>query len=952
MSNGFDRRTFFKLASLAVGTLAASGAQADDITPAPRGAHSDDAADSGGEARAHWLDGSPPVAFTGATWGVPWPRGAVDARSAFDLRLAPRGSPDASSRDRVALHSWPLAYWPDGSLKWSAHALAPQALADLTHGDASRAGFVVEPRANHTNANTHDNDNAPDTTALARIDGDVILIDTGTLQATVPLAGERVFASLSRNGQASVRDGRLIVLADDAPTAQHDEESHAPARKRYTSRIAHATLEQRGPARAVVKLTGTHARDDDDDSDDNAADTVLPFVLRLYFYRGSDALRIVHSLVYDADPQRTFIRGVGLRFDTPLDGEPHERFVRFAGDNGGVFAEAVRTLTGLRRSPGAAVEAAQFAGEATPPADALGPVFAKDLRFVPAWGDYTLLQPNADGFTIDKRTQGGCGWIRAASGTRAAGTGYLGGLAGGVAFGIRHFWQSYPAQLDIRGAHTNAASVTLWLWAPSAPGMDLRPYHDGMGETSYALQRDALDITYEDYEPQFMTPYGVARTSEIELQLLPRTPTHAELAAIAQRIETPPRLMTSRAWMHRAGAFDPYWRPAAPRAGDTPLIARTQHALDWLYDFYRGQIEQRKWYGFWDFGDVMHTYDATRHVWRYDVGGFAWDNGELSSGIWLWHYWLHSGRADAFRTAEAMTRHGSEVDVHHIGPFSPLGSRHDVQHWGDSAKQLRVSTVANHRFYYYLSADERIGDLMRAQVNAVERLRDVLPGRKIGEPFPQADREHHATVSFGTDWGAVAAAWLTEWERAGDTAYRDKLTASMTTIAAQPHGFFTGYGVMDLRTGAFARDTGGALSVSHLSAVFGLPEICGELLRVLDVPAFRAAWLQYCTLYSASAAAQRAALGEALGKLNLSQGHARLLAYAASETGDRALAHRAWTQFLAGRAGSTFEDFVVERVRVPSVLYDVDEAPRVSTNSTAQWGLGAIGLLALVPDDA
>jgi hypothetical protein len=38
-------------------------------------------------------------------------------------------------------------------------------------------------------------------------------------------------------------------------------------------------------------------------------------------------------------------------------------------------------------------------------------------------------------------------------------------------------------------------------------------------------------------------------------------------------------------------------------------------------------------------------------------------------------------------------------------------------------------------------------------------------------------------------------------------------------------------------------------------------------------------------------------------------------------------------------------------VRVPTVLYDVDEAPRVSTNSTAQWGLGAIGLLALVPDD-
>jgi hypothetical protein len=25
----------------------------------------------------------------------------------------------------------------------------------------------------------------------------------------------------------------------------------------------------------------------------------------------------------------------------------------------------------------------------------------------------------------------------------------------------------------------------------------------------------------------------------------------------------------------------------------------------------------------------MHTYDQTRHTWRYDVGGYAWDNGEL-----------------------------------------------------------------------------------------------------------------------------------------------------------------------------------------------------------------------------------------------------------------------------------------------------------------------------------
>ena len=66
---------------------------------------------------------------------------------------------------------------------------------------------------------------------------------------------------------------------------------------------------------------------------------------------------------------------------------------------------------------------------------------------------------------------------------------------------MRNFWQSYPGQIDVEAAETWLATVTQWLWAPKAPGMDLRFYHDGMGEDTYAKQRDALDITYEDFEP-------------------------------------------------------------------------------------------------------------------------------------------------------------------------------------------------------------------------------------------------------------------------------------------------------------------------------------------------------------------------------------------------------------------------------------------------------------------
>ena len=37
---------------------------------------------------------------------------------------------------------------------------------------------------------------------------------------------------------------------------------------------------------------------------------------------------------------------------------------------------------------------------------------------------------------------------------------------------------------------------------------------------------------------------------------------------------------------------------------------------------------------------------------------------------------------------------------------------------------------------------------------------------------------------------------MTEWERTGNTAYRDKIIAGMKSISALPHGIFTGPGVL------------------------------------------------------------------------------------------------------------------------------------------------------------
>src|ERR1700733_10027263 len=96
----------------------------------------------------------------------------------------------------------------------------------------------------------------------------------------------------------------------------------------------------------------------------------------------------------------------------------------------------------------------------------------------------------------------------------------------------------------------------------------------------------------------------------------------------------------------------------------------------------------------------------------------AWDNSELGTDTWLWYSFLHTSRADIFRLAEAMPPPAGKVDPYHFGQMAGLGTRHGVSHWGDGAKEARIGQAAFRRFYYYLSTDERTGDVMREALQA------------------------------------------------------------------------------------------------------------------------------------------------------------------------------------------------------------------------------------------
>jgi len=895
---GISRRDSLKAGLMASATALLPGA-AQAATSARGGAMP--------ETPVRWIDDAAPPLSLGQTFGVPWPRGVLRAGKPLSVQGA----------DGTALPSqhWTLATWPDGSIKWTAHALA----AGSGQPGALR---VVQGKPA-----------APQAPVLVRELADRIEIQVGALRWSIGRSGNAIIQSAQQGGRTVVGPLTLVASVDSAP--------EGGTRTQFTGRITSATVEQKGPIRAVVKLTGIH----EGQGHEGQGRQILPFTLRLYAHAGGDHLRIVHSFIFDGDPAKDFISGIGLTAAVPMAGAAHDRHVRLATADDGLFSEAVRPLTGLRRDPGKAVRAAQIAGKAVP-MDAMAPGVAKLLDRIPTWGDFDLTQLSADGFAISKRTQDGHAWVDSVAGSRSQGLGYIGSPQGGAAIATRYFWQRHPSQISIRDAESDTATLTAWLWSPDAKPMDMRSYRGVLGMEGYDAQNEGLDITYEDYEPGWDAATGVARTSELTLWACAATPSADALAAMAQANAVPPQLMVTPDRIHAAGVFGIWSLPDR----SSPMKARIEDQNANLVDFYVGEVDRRRWYGFWNHGDIMHTYDFDRHVWRYDIGGFAWDNSELSPDLWFWTSVLRTGNAAAFRFAEALTRHTGEVDVYHLGRFKGLGTRHGVQHWSDSSKQPRVSNAMYRRIFYYLTADERAGDLMRDLVTSDLSLEHVEIGRKVPgaqrNPLPAGVID----LSFGTMWCSVASAWLTEWERTGDKKWRERLLNGMDSIGRLKYGWLAGSAPYDLKTGRFM-GAGDKMSISHLNAVFGALEVNAELLDLLDVPRYRTAWLDYCRWFNASPQEWKAKFDQPFGRRNLKEGHSRLTAYVARATGDRELAVRAWKEFLGGEAGlglSTGDPRVA--LKGPAYVRPIVEWPDVSTNAAAQWGLAAMQNLALIPD--
>lgn len=860
--------------------------------------------------RLHWI-GPVPQTNKPVSFGIPFLKGEFKPKDRFSLTT--------QTGEVIPADFWPTAYWPDGSVKWGGFAaVVPGGTESVSLNTKVKGGTAIEAK----------NISVSETASQIRI-------SSGDFAAYIPKRGAAIIDSLVLGGTRVAGCGQLVCTTQDKPYA---EDAGSITFHNYISNIEKAEVERAGNVRAVVKLEGYYLYDINQlkivpnsagFGEDKTPTQWLPFIVRLYFYAGSDQVKMVHSFTYDGEQSRDFIRSLGVRFEVPMREQAYNRHVAFATQDGGVWTESVQPLSGRRilmKGMDMSFEFKQVAGERIPEPDYFDEPNRQLLHHWAKWNTYRLTQLTDQGYAITKRAHANNQWIGTHTGQRAAGYAFAGDVSGGLGVAVKDFWESYPASLQIDSATHDTAYLTAYLWAPEGGAMDLRHYDN--------VAHD-LNASYEDVQEGMSTPYGIARTSV--LTLLPERAFPGK-AAVAQRAalmaEDAPLVCTPE-YLHSRRAFGVWSLPDSTNE----RRAAVERQLSEYLDFYKRAVDERHWYGFWNYGDFMHGYDPVRHEWKYDVGGFAWDNTELGSISWLWYSFLRTARPDVWRMAEAMTRHTMEVDVYHIGPYAGLGSRHNVSHWGCGAKEARISQAAWNRFYYYLTTDERTGDLMTAVKDADQMLYTIDPMR-LALPREKYPCTAPARLRIGPDWVAYAGNWMTEYERTRDTKYLKKIQAGMKSIAALPHGMFTGPGVLgyDPATGIISYEGDTAVtSTNHLKLIMGGFELMYEMLEMVPDKKFEAVYLDHNARYHQVTK----------NRFRIS----RLKGYAAAKLGDKAMAEETWKDMWRYSGPEQHYRFNPKQLLPPEVPQPLVESAETTTNDCALWSLDAIYLLEVIPQD-
>ena len=861
------------------------------------------------------------------TWGCMWEKGVCGKDTAYNLTN--------ETGSRIPMQSRITAYWPDGSVKWTAHTADSDLLGDeieVMVDDGEMAGNSLEKsefagggfaEGGFAGGGFVESGSVKSGKGIKIVeDKDSMTIHAGDMEVVIPYDGISLFTTASYKGKPYLTSASPVLILEEPSVIEGNK---VKTEKKYHSRIESVTIEEEGCLQITVKYTGIH--------ENQEGDRKIPFIIRMKIGNNSPRLDFDHTFIYDGDEDQDFLKGLGIKFSSPMEGAVYNRHVKFMGDYG-VFHESMAHLLSWRPRVPEEIYRAQISGIELHPEGEDLQIVNTVLEAMPFWDEYVLCQDSASHFSIRKKiSEENCCYLDSMHGNRTDGGAAFGSEYGSVLFSIRDFWEKYPSGYTLSGLTKDTAEAVVWFWSPEAEPMDFRHY----------ANRGYNQVYYEGYDYKGATPYGIACTNQCSVQISESMiPADQELVDFTESVKKPVQYVGTPEFYHSMRAFG-YW--SLPER-NSEMENWLEDQLDKAVDFYSHEVEQRGWYGMFNYGDFMHTYDRERHQWRYDMGGYAWDNTELVPTLWLWYEFMRTGKEEVFYLAEKLSRHTSEVDVYHMGIYKGLGSRHNVRHWGCPCKEARIAMAAHHRFYYYMTGDHRLADIF-------DELKDnemtFLNKDPLGDFYEKKDMVYPSHARSGPDWSSLCANWMTEWERTQDTKYRDKIMTGMEDIKKAPLKLVSGPDFEFDPATVHLRYIGErAAGGTHLQICMGAPEIWMEMADLLEDEEWKEMMADYGRFYFLPREKQLEESGGIIGEreFTLPFMATAMGAYGAAYNNDQWLAETTWRHLLHSLLSEGNHDgFKTSQLENQGNHKILSEIPWISTNFAAQWCLNVIVVL-------
>ncbi len=317
----------------------------------------------------------------------------------------------------------------------------------------------------------------------------------------------------------------------------------------------------------------------------------------------------------------------------------------------------------------------------------------------------------------------------------------------GVGVGLRYMPEEYPKALRVAGT---GEGIDVFLWK------DL----DGK---RLSFKRYAEEMSWGEGEGVYADGTGTAKTSEFFVCFY-KASERDDIPDRLRGLLTPPHV-----------AVDPEWTAHCEATGgfapvDPKQFPESERMMTGFLGWLIRNIQLGRWYGFFDWGDALVTWEQEANDWRF-YGRWGWCNSEWDPRHGVWIQYLRTGEADYFQLGESMTRHSADVDTCHFHPFRSymVGGcfRHSTDHFGDEPS-------ASHTFvdgwmdYYYLTGDLRTYEVLR----------------EAGEFFLRYRWTEDPTYSFSLRSIAnVLRGLLYLYEITGESRFKDRAEVVYTVIA-------------------------------------------------------------------------------------------------------------------------------------------------------------------------